>query len=72
MARLNWEHAGNILARCRIDRGMDYDTLPAGKVEGLVAEGKAVAYRKPRNASGSYGRCFHAYLMRALARRDRD
>jgi hypothetical protein len=46
--------------------------LRSDKVDELVSEGKAVGYRKPRNANGSYGRYFHAYLMRALARRDRD
>jgi hypothetical protein len=70
MARLDWSDASNILARCHIDRGADFHALPSDKVDALVAEGRAVAYRKPRNANGSYGRYFHAYLMRALARRD--
>jgi hypothetical protein len=69
MARLNWSDAGDILSRCRIDRGADFHALPSGKVDALVAEGRAVAYRKPRNANGSYGRCFHAYLMRLIRNR---
>lgn len=56
------DDAADILARCHA-RGNFY-TLPASTVCELLAEADRVKYRKPKNANGSRGRYFHAYLTR--------
>lgn len=62
------DQAREILARCNA-RNIDFHTLSSEQVEMLLASADAVKYRKPRNANGSRGRYFHAYLSR-LARRE--
>jgi hypothetical protein len=44
--------------------GKDFFVLPASKVSELLEVADAVGYRKPKNANGSRGRYFHAYLER--------
>ncbi|HMA20695.1 MAG TPA: hypothetical protein VKO87_07815, partial [Gemmatimonadaceae bacterium] len=60
--------AREILARCNA-RDVDYHSLSSEQVDMLLTSADAVKYRKPRDANGSRGRYFHAYLTR-LARRE--
>lgn len=59
----------NILTRTGT-ANRDFHTLSSSEVESLLAEADAVKYRKPRNANGSRGRYFHAYLCRVAAREE--
>ena len=58
--------ARSILRRAGIDPREDFHALRSGQVDRLLAEADAVGYRKPKNASGSRARYFHAYLIRRL------
>ena len=62
-SRLDRNAACNILASTGAGRG-DFHALSSTIVDRLVAEAKEVGYRKPKNANGSRGRYFHAYLSR--------
>lgn len=55
-----------ILARCNANA--DFFTLPASTVAALLDFADTHRYRKPRNANGSRGRYWHAYLSRRAAR----
>lgn len=48
----------------------DFHTLRSETVEALLHFADTFGYRKPRNANGSRGRYFHAYLKRLAAKRD--
>lgn len=63
--RIDRARACDILARCNVPLGADYHTLNTGQVDALISEANAWGYRRPRNANGSRGRYFHAYLQRA-------
>jgi hypothetical protein len=56
--------ACGILNRIGIRRGEDFHVLSSTKVDQLVTAAKEIGYRKPKNANGSRGRYFHAYLQR--------
>lgn len=45
-------------------RGRDFYALPSSSVDVIVEAAKRVGYRKPKNANGSRGRYFYAYLER--------
>ena len=45
-------------------RGADFHALGSRQVDTLLEAAKRVGYRKPKNANGSRGRYFHAYLER--------
>lgn len=62
--RLSRVNACEILQRAGVPRGEDFHTLSSSKVDALLAEAKRAGYRKPKNANGSRGRYFHAYLQR--------
>lgn len=68
-ARLSPFDAADILARTH-SAGRDYHALDSDAVESLLAEANRLGYRKPRNANGSRGRYFHAYLCRVAARKE--
>lgn len=57
-----------ILDAANIPLGQDFYILDASQVEALLVEADRLKYRKPKNANGSRGRYFYAYLVR-LARR---
>lgn len=65
MARLSKATACAILSRIGIARGEDFHALSSSKVDELVTAAVAAKYHKPKNANGSRGRYFHAYLQRA-------
>jgi hypothetical protein len=52
----------DILNRCNA-KG-NFFALPSSTVDALLAEADRVKYRRPKNANGSRGRYFHAYLSR--------
>lgn len=66
--RIDSDTAADILSRCRA-RG-DFHALPSAAVESLLGEADSYGYRKPRNANGSRGRYWHAYLVRRAAASD--
>ncbi len=66
---IDQDQAREILARCNA-RTADFHTLSSEQVEMLLASADTLKYRKPRNANGSRGRYFHAYLQRLAARED--
>lgn len=68
MARLTPTDAGSMLRQAGLDpyNAPDFFTLPADTVEALLAEADRHGYRKPRNANGSRGRYFYAYILRSL------
>lgn len=68
MAKLNRSAARDILQRCHVDIDSDFHVLGSGAVERLLVEAARLGYRKPRNANGSRGRYFHAYVTRAARR----
>ncbi len=68
MARIDPFDACGILSRIGISRGEDFHRLPSSKVERLLEAADDRKYRKPKNANGSRGRYFHAYLQRLCRR----
>lgn len=70
MTRLTPDTAREILHTCRAHRDTDFHALPSSIVECLVEQARQHGYRKPRNANGSTGRYFHAYLVRLAGRPD--
>ena len=44
--------------------GTDFHTLSSSQVTDLLLAADLFKYRKPKNANGSRGRYFHAYLQR--------
>lgn len=65
MARMHKTDACAILSRIGIRRGENFHVLSPSKVDELVTAAIAAKYHKPKNANGSRGRYFHAYLQRA-------
>jgi hypothetical protein len=48
----------------------DFHALSSAQVERLLQEADRVGYRKPKNASGSRGRYFFAYLQRLASKKN--
>jgi hypothetical protein len=57
-----------ILRELKIPRGENFFVLPSSKVSELLDVADEYKYRKPKSASGSRGRYFHAYLQRLCNR----
>ena len=68
MTRLNRHDALNILGRLGMKPDSDFHALNSEQVDRLLAEADKAKYRKPRNANGSRGRYFHAYLIRSASK----
>ncbi len=62
--RLDRNSACNILSTSGAGRNSDFHALSSTVVERLLDAAGEVGYRKPKNANGSRGRYFHAYLQR--------
>lgn len=62
MPMLESSRARDILSRCNAHG--NFFTLSSSIIEALLAEADVLKYRKPKNANGSRGRYFHAYLVR--------
>jgi hypothetical protein len=56
--------ACSILNQLGIRPETNFFTVPTSKIGALLEVADAVGYRKPRNANGSRGRYFFAYLKR--------
>jgi len=59
------EYARNLLRSKGISFKADYDTLHISDVDRLLEVADLMRYRKPKNANGSRGRYFFAYLQSA-------
>lgn len=70
MPRLTPAEAREIAAAYGIDLSVDFHSLDAESVAAVIAAADARRYRKPRGASGSRGRYFHALLHRTAHRKD--
>lgn len=70
--RVDYERACNILARVGADTCPNFFCLTFEAQLHLADIGRENGYRKPHNASGSYGRCFYAYLCRIVERERRE
>ncbi len=66
--RLDRNRAHDILQRAHVPLGVDFHALGSAQVEALLVEADAHRYRKPKNANGSRGRYFHAYVTRTAER----
>lgn len=64
MAQMSREKAREVLVECDVELGADYHRLNSDRVLALVDAAKAHGYKKPKDANGSTGRYFHAYLQR--------
>lgn len=53
-----------ILERCTIDPETDFHALAVEHVANLLITADEYGYRKPKNANGSRGRYWYAYLQR--------
>ena len=58
------EVARKILADCNVEIGQDYDRLDTDRVLAILDAAAERGYKKPKDANGSTGRYFHAYLQR--------
>jgi hypothetical protein len=58
--------ASRILTLAHIDKATDFHALRSDQVAALVDAANEHKYRKPKNANGSTGRYFHAYLLRRI------
>lgn len=69
MARMTRPEALSLCNRFRIDPKIDWHVMHSDMKESVLAAADAHKYRKPKNANGSRGRYFAAYLSRAIERR---
>lgn len=61
--KMTKEEARNILRHKGISFKDSFFRLPASKVSVLLEVADTMGYRKPKNANGSRGRYFFAYLQ---------
>lgn len=66
MARLTYWEARAICSTFGIDPKQDFHAMPSGMVDAAIRAADASKYRKPKNANGSRGRYFCAYLRRVI------
>jgi hypothetical protein len=59
------EEAKKLAEKMGIDFRKDFHTLYSSEVSVLLDIRKLNGYRKPKNANGSTGRYFYAYLQRS-------
>ena len=70
MARLSYWEARALAATFCFDPFEDYHAMSAGSKEGVILAADSVKYRAPKNANGSRGRYFAAYVRRVIERGD--
>lgn len=66
MARLTREDARALCSVFGIDPSQDWHAMPSGMKDAVLKAADACKYKKPKNANGSRGRYFAAYLVRAM------
>lgn len=65
LKKVTKEDARNLLRSKGISLKADFYTLRSSEVDRLLEVADMMHYRKPKNASGSRGRYFFAYLKSA-------
>ena len=68
-SKINKATAIEILNFARTNGKDDFHTLNSSQVSVLLEFADEFKYRKPKNANGSRGRYFHAYLVRIINRK---
>jgi hypothetical protein len=66
MARMTRSDAFDILQRCKISGQSSFFSLSSSEVSCLLEEADKRKYKAPKNANGSRGRYFYAYIQRAI------
>lgn len=66
MARMDKHEARAICSVFGIDPRQDWHAMPSAMKEAVLRAADSRKYRKPKNANGSRGRYFAAYLARIL------
>ncbi len=56
------------LSLCQIPLGADFHILSSIQVDALMFWADKAKYRAPKNANGSRGRYYHAFLQRLAAK----
>ena len=69
--KLTPQLARSLAKRHGFSLGQNFFVLSASTVCQILDAADSVGYRKPKNANGSRGRYFYAYLNRAAYRVDR-
>ena len=66
MARMTPDEARALCSVFGIDPAQDWHAMPSAMKDAVLKAADARAYRKPKNANGSRGRYFAAFLARAI------
>lgn len=66
MARMSKDDARALCNAFGIDPRIDWHAMPSAMKEAVLRAADARKYNKPKNANGSRGRYFAAYLARAI------
>ena len=70
MARLSKIDTWALCTSFGIDPRQDWHAMPSAMKEAVLSAADARRYRKPKNANGSRGRYFAAYLRRAIGKEE--
>ena len=70
--QMGFYEARGIMAAIGCELNADYHTLDSNQVHRVVMEARQYGYRKPKNANGSTGRYFFAFVQRRAHRRIDD
>ncbi len=65
--KLSRNEARRLAEKMGINFNRDFFTLSRSEVSTLLDIRKMVGYRKPKNANGSTGRYFYAYLQKSYS-----
>ena len=66
MARMSADEARALCNVYGINPAVDWHAMPSAMKEAVLRAADARKYQKPKNANGSRGRYFAAYLARAI------
>lgn len=66
MARMSKDDARALCNVFGINPRLDWHTMPSAMKEAVLRAADERRYKKPKNANGSRGRYFAAYLSRAV------
>lgn len=72
MARLTYWEARALANSFGFDPREDFHAMSTASKEAVLRAADCVKYRKPKNANGSRGRYFAAYVRRIIERGDVD
>lgn len=71
MARLTYWEARSLARVYCFNPLEDYCAMSSGSKQGVLDAADSVRYRKPKNANGSRGRYFAAYVRRVVEKGDK-